>query len=109
MNRYVAALTAVTVLGVAGCGGGTTVKTTLRGEKRLTITEVAARVGCTYMNAGNLPLGAKEAAICVRGGHDVYLYTFGSDTARDSWLKVARGAGALGTFQHGTSWAAQTL
>ena len=109
MKRYIAGLTAASVLALAGCGGANTLKTAGGGDKPLTIKAVAAKVGCVDVNQGNLPLGTKGAAICARGGHFVYLYMFGDDAARDKWLKVAKGAGALGTFQQGTSWVAQTV
>jgi len=31
------------------------------------------------------------------------------DTARDNWLKIAKPAGALGSFEQGTSWIIQTM
>lgn len=107
---------AAAMLALAGCGGGTTSSTTSGaataaggGDKPLTMTEVEAKAGCTDAKAGDVQVGTKEAAICTVGGHDVYLYTFGDDTARDNWLKIAKSAGALGTFQQGTSWVAQTM
>jgi len=39
----------------------------------------------------------------------VYLYTFADDSARDNWLKIARGAGAIGTFGVGPAWVIQGL
>jgi hypothetical protein len=100
MSTKLTALVAGAVLALAGCGGG---------EKPLTMEEVVAKAGCSDAKPTAGQVGTKEAAICTKGGHDIYLYTFADDTARDNWLKIAKAAGALGSFAQGTSWVAQTL
>jgi hypothetical protein len=102
------ALVAVAVLALAGCS--TAKGTTAAPEATpLTIAQVAAKVGCADVKAGDLQVGTKEAATCTKAGHTLYLYTFADDSARDGWMKVAKGAGALGSFEQGTSWVAQTM
>lgn len=53
------------------------------------------------------PLGRARSARA--DGETVYLYTFADDSARDNWLKIARGAGAIGTFGVGPAWVIQGL
>jgi ABC-type Fe3+-hydroxamate transport system substrate-binding protein len=112
MREFITALTAVATLALAGCSSSTpagSASASAASDKPLTMTEVEAKVGCTDVKSGDVQVGTKEAAICTVDGHDVYLYTFGDDAARDGWLKVAKAAGALGTFAQGTSWVAQTM
>ena len=110
MNRLSAAVAAVAVLALAGCSSSTPAgSTSAKAAGPLTMTEVAAKAGCTDSKPGNVQVGTKEAATCTKGGHDLYLYTFADDTARDNWLKIAKAAGALGSFEQGTSWIVQTM
>jgi len=77
----------------------------------LTLAQVATKAGCVYPNTPTpgTEVGTKEAAKCTKDGHDLYLYTFADDSARDNWLKLAKNAGALGSFEQGTSWVVQTM
>lgn len=75
----------------------------------LTLAQVATKAGCADTPTPGTGVGTKEAAKCTKDGHDLYLYTFADDSARDNWLKVAKNAGALGSFQQGTSWVIQTM
>jgi len=75
----------------------------------LTLAQVATKAGCTDTPTPSTEVGTKEAAKCTKDGHDLYLYTFADDSARDNWLKIGKAAGALGSFQEGTSWVIQTL
>ena len=102
------ALAAVAILALAGCSTakGTTA---VQAVTPLTMAQVATKAGCVDMKAGDLQAGTKEAATCTKDGHTLYLYTFADDAARDGWMKIAKGAGALGSFAQGTSWVAQTV
>ena len=75
-----------------------------------TLQVVAQHAGCVTMTP-TTEIGTKDAATCTVNGHDLYLYlyTFADDSARDNWLKIGKAAGALGSFQEGTSWVIQTL
>ena len=73
-----------------------------------TLQVVAQHARCVTMTP-TTEIGTKDAATCTVNGHDLYLYTFADDAARDNWLKVGKAAGALGSFQEGTSWVIQTL
>jgi hypothetical protein len=75
----------------------------------LTLAQVATKAGCEGAATPGAQVGTTGAAKCTKGGHDLYLYTFADDSARDNWLKVAKNAGALGSFQQGTSWVIQTM
>lgn len=75
----------------------------------LTLAQVATKAGCEGTPTPGSEVGTKEAAKCTVGGHDVYLYTFADDSARDNWLKIGKSAGAIGSFQQGTSWVIQTM
>ena len=75
----------------------------------LTLAQVAAKAGCEGATTPGTQTGTKEAAKCTKGGHDLYLYTFADDSARDNWMKLAKNAGALGSFEQGTSWVIQTM
>lgn len=108
MNRLIV-LAAVAVLALAGCSSSKGASSAPAGAAPLTIAQVATKVGCTDVKAGDVQVGTKEAATCTKAGHDLYLYTFADDSARDNWLKVANAAGALGSFEQGTSWVAQTM
>lgn len=55
----------------------------------------AAEAGCNDVKAGDVQLGTKEPAVCTKDGHDLYLYTFADDGARDNWLETAKSFGAL--------------
>lgn len=95
-----------TVLLAAGslsaCGGATSP------PKAMTLRQVADHAGCAQMTP-TTEVGTKEAATCTVGGHDLYLYTFADDSARDAWLKVGKAAGALGSFEQGESFVIQTM
>ena len=75
----------------------------------LTMAQVATKAGCDGATTPGSSTGVKEAANCTKAGHKLYLYTFADDKARDSWLKLAQGAGALGSFESGTSYVIQTM
>jgi len=75
----------------------------------LTLAQVATKAGCADTPTPSKEVGTKDAAKCTKGGHDLYLYTFADDSARDNWLKLAKNAGALGSFEQGTSWVVQTM
>lgn len=113
--RLNAALVAFVALALAGCSSstpaakGTAARTATVMDEPLTMKEVAAKAGCSDLKEGNVQIYTKEAAICTKGGHDLYLYTFADDAARDNWLKVGKAAGAPGSFQQGTSWVIQTM
>jgi hypothetical protein len=100
MSRLSAALVAVIAVVLTGCGGG---------DQPLTLKQVAAKAGCSDVKAGELQIYTKEAATCTKGGHDLYIYTFADDGARDNWMKVAKAAGGPGSFAQGTSWIVQTM
>lgn len=94
-------LAAAAVLAVAlvGCSSPTP----------LTLAQVATKAGCEGATTPGSSAGTKDAAKCTKAGRVVYLYTFADDKARDAWLKVAQGAGALGSFETGTSYVIQTI
>jgi len=103
------ALAAVAVLALAGCSTAKGTTAAPADAAPLTLAQVATKVGCADMKAGDVQVGTKEAATCTKAGHTLYLYTFADDSARDGWMKVAKAAGALGSFEQGTSWVAQTV
>jgi len=73
-------------------------------------SDLASKAGCSssYV-AGSSQPGIKDGGKCTVDGETVYLYTFADDSARDNWLKIARGAGAIGTFGVGPAWVIQGL
>jgi hypothetical protein len=62
-----------------------------------TVQQMATRLGCTY-EGGSTEVYVKEGGPC--GGWT--LYTFGDNTARDNWVKAAKGFG--GNFLEGDRW-----
>lgn len=113
MNRKLAVV--ATVLLAAGsltaCGSSaprTDITTYPTANPPLTLRQVAEKAGCSEMTL-SAEVGTKEGATCKVGGHDLYLYTFADDSARNAWLKAGKAAGALGSFQQGESWVIQTL
>ena len=112
MNRLSAAVAAVAVLALAGCSSSTpagSAPSAPAGDAPLTLAQVATKAGCADTPTPSTEVGTKEGAKCTKGGHDLYLYTFADDSARDNWMKVAKNAGALGSFEQGTSWVIQTM
>lgn len=73
-------------------------------------SELASKAGCSssFVADSSQP-GIKDGGKCTVEGVDVYLYTFADDTARDNWLKIAKGAGAIGTFGVGPAWVIQGM
>jgi len=108
MNKLTV-LTAVAVLALAGCSSSKGTTSAPAGAAPLTLAQVATKAGCADTPTPSTEVGTKEGAKCTKDGHDLYLYTFADDSARDNWLKVGKAAGALGSFQQGTSWVIQTL
>ena len=108
-TRLSAAVGAAAILTLAGCSSSTSPgSTTANAPAPLTIAQVAAKAGCATTTPSS-EVGTKDGAMCTVNGHDLYLYTFADNTARDNWLKVGKAAGALGSFHEGTSWVIQTL
>ena len=102
---------AAAVLALTGCSSSTPAPRTditTFAPTLPSLETVATQAGCTEYTP-SAEVGTTAGATCTVGGHELYVYTFGDDSARDSWLKVAKSAGALGTFQSGTSWVIQTL
>jgi hypothetical protein len=105
------ALAAITVLALAGCSSAATTKgpnAAPAAPTVMTLAQVATKAGCVTTTP-TAEVGTKEGVTCNVGGHDLYVYTFADDSARDNWLKIGKAAGALGTFQSGESWVIQTL
>jgi hypothetical protein len=100
----------VAILALVGCSSSSQLAsdTTTYPPTVWTLQVVAQHAGCVTMTP-TTEIGTKDAATCTKGGHDLYLYTFADDTARDNWLKIAKAAGALGSFEQGTSWIIQTM
>lgn len=112
------ALAAAAVLALAGCSSSTTSAasstptpspTTSAQAGYLTMTQVAREAGCTDSYTPSSEVGTKDGGTCTVNGHEVYFYTFADDSARDNWLKAAKAASALGSFQQGSSWVIQSL
>jgi hypothetical protein len=75
----------------------------------VTMPDVLAMAGCTDSKQGDVQIYTKEAATCTKDGHDLHLYTFADDAARDSWLKMVTDTGGPGSMVFGTSWVIQTV
>ena len=111
-TKLSAALVIAAVMAVAGCSSTSTPTsdTTTHPPTGSTIQQLASQAGCADAPTPSSEVGTKDGAKCTNAaGHDLYLYTFADDSARDNWLKVGKAAGALGSFQQGTSWVIQTL
>jgi hypothetical protein len=110
VKKLSALVGAVAVLALAGCSTSKapTSDMTTYPPTVWTLQVVAQHARCVTMTP-TTEIGTKDAATCTVNGHDLYLYTFADDAARDNWLKVGKAAGALGSFQEGTSWVIQTL
>jgi len=109
-TKLSAALVIAAVLAVAGCSSTSTPTSNVTTFPPTipTLRDVVIQAGCTEYTPAT-EVGTKDGGTCKVGGHDLYIYTFGDDSARDNWLKAAKAAGALGSFQQGTSWVIQTL
>ena len=97
--------TIAAVLALAACSSAAPAAPAIASASDLT-----SKAGCSssYV-AGSTQPGIKDGGKCTVDGVDVYLYTFADDAARDNWLKIASGAGAIGTFGIGPSWVIQGM
>jgi hypothetical protein len=70
-----------------------------------TLASAAAALGCTGLTPMSQPtMFASAEGSCSYQGRNVDLATFGTDTLRDNWLKIATQFSPL--IKEGTGWAA---
>ena len=105
--RLSASLLAVAVFGVAGCSSSVSAGSVVSAVAPLSPVQVATNAGCTGIGPIT-NIGTIKGVSCTLSGHDVYVFTFVDDIARDNWLKTAKAAGATGSFQQGPRWIIQT-
>jgi len=107
--RKIALIGVVGALLVGGCSSGGA-SAPASAAAAMTASDLAGKAGCgSSWKPGSTSPGIKEGGRCQIDGVDVYVYTFADDAARDSWLQIAKGAGAIGTFGQGSSWVIQGL